>query len=246
MGSRLRGKDTFGHRRITEISNWHSLKAIRGDMNYSIVQAGASRAFADDHPLLKNASDNANGMLILGRDAGIALKTIPDLAIKAVVLIELGAECLGVHTGETRGEEGSNILGFARFHLGDGEPSNLVELVRQPQTTQSAIDAAKEIFTAAGLQVALCNDFAGRIIDRLVRPYYNAALRRLDEGLASADDLDTTLKLGLGYPEGPIGLLERTGLQHHFDVTQALFEAYGEAAYAPARRARVAKQRQGK
>jgi 3-hydroxybutyryl-CoA dehydrogenase len=79
--------------------------------------------------------------------------------------------------------------------------------------------------------------------DRLIRPYFNAALRRLDEGLASAEDMDTTLRLGLGYPEGPISLLERTGLAHHFDVTQPLYEQFGDAAYAPARRARVAKLR---
>ena len=159
------------------------------------------------------------------------------------MVIELGNECLGVHTGESRGTEGSNVLGFARFRLGDADPSNLVELVKQPRTRETAVAAAKAVFEGAGLQVAVCNDFAGRIIDRLIRPYYNAALRRLDEGLASAEDLDTTLRLGLGYPEGPIALLERTGLSHHFDVTQALFEAYGEAAYAPARRARTAKQR---
>ena len=99
------------------------------------------------------------------------------------------------------------------------------------------------MFEAAGLQVAVCGDFSGRIIDRLVRPYYNAALTRLDQGLATADDLDTTLKLGLGYPVGPISLLESTGLEYHFEVTQALFEAYGEAAYAPARRAQVAHAR---
>jgi len=62
----------------------------------------------------------------------------------------------------------------------------------------------------------------------------------LDEGLASAQDLDTTLRLGLGYPEGPIALLQRTGLHHHYRVTQALFEMLGQEAYAPARRARVA------
>ena len=151
-----------------------------------------------------------------------------------------------MYTGESRAEEGSNVLGFARFRLGDAEPSNLVELVRQPRTSNAALAAAKLMIEGAGLQVAICGDFSGRIIDRLVRPYYNAALRRLDEGLATTDDLDTTLKLGLGYPEGPIALLERTGLAHHFDVTQALFEAYGEQPYAPARRARVAKQRQGK
>ncbi len=215
-------------------------------IGYSIFQTGISRTFLKDHPLIVNGSSSTAALVIVGAGAGAAFQSIRDRAARIVVLVELGMECLGTLTGESRGLEGSNVLGFARFRLGDGEPSNLVELVRQPQTSQTAIEASKEIFTAAGLQVALCNDFAGRIIDRLVRPYYNAALRRLDEGLASADDLDTTLKLGLGYPEGPIALLERTGLQHHFDVSQALFEAYGEPAYSPARRARVTKQRQGK
>ena len=144
---------------------------------------------------------------------------------------------------EQRGSEGSNVVGFARFRLGAAAPTALVEIVRQPHTAETAVAAAKEIFEAAGLQVAICGDFDGRILDRLVRPYFNAALRRLDEGLATADDLDTTLRLGLGYPEGPLSLLERTGLEHHHDVTQALFEALGDPAYAPARRARVAKIR---
>ncbi len=86
-------------------------------------------------------------------------------------------------------------------------------------------------------------DQAGRIVDRLVRPYFNEVLRRLDEGLASADDMDLTLKLGLGYPEGPVSLLERSGLHHHYDVTTALAQIYGTPAFAPARRAVVAKQR---
>lgn len=189
---------------------------------------------------------DADTVIVIGAKIGEHAASLPRWKDKTAVLLELGTECLGVYTGESRGEEGSNMLGFARFRLGHGEPSNLVELVRQPRTSETALAAAKQIFEGAGLQVAVCGDFAGRIIDRLVRPYYNAALRRLDEGLATADDLDTTLKLGLGYPEGPIALLERTGLAHHFDVTQALFEAYGEPAYAPARRARVAKQRKTK
>ena len=77
-----------------------------------------------------------------------------------------------------------------------------------------------------------------------MRPYYNAALAKLDAGLATAEDMDLTLRLGLGYPEGPIALLERTGLDAHHDVTSALYEALGDPAYAPARRAQVAKARQ--
>ena len=213
-------------------------------MSHQIIRAGKSRSFPVDHPLTAGGKDSGDVVVILGTEAGTAFLKLGSTVDRAAVLIELSTECLGTYTGEKRGDEGSNVLGFARFRLGDSQPSDLVELVRQPRTAQPAIDAARTFFEQHGLKVALCGDFAGRILDRLLRPYYNAALRRLDEGLASASDMDTTLKLGLGYPEGPIELLERTGLAHHYDVTRTLFEVYGDAAYAPARRARVAKQRQ--
>lgn len=209
-----------------------------------LIETGASRSFPGPHKLLDAARGDDRIAVLVGADAGAALPRVATPEEKRAILIELGAECLGVHTGERSGHEGSNVLGFARFRLGDDPPSDLVELVRQPRTSAASIDAAKALFAAAGLQVALCHDFAGRIIDRLVRPYYNAALNRLDEGLATAEHLDVTLRLGLGYPEGPIALLERSGLAHHFDATAALFDAYGDKAFAPARRARVAKERQ--
>jgi 3-hydroxybutyryl-CoA dehydrogenase len=212
-------------------------------MKYRVIQAGDSRSFPVTHTLLANGGETGDVVVIIGASAGAVFRKLADGGRYVAVILELGTECLGVHTGEARGDEGSNVLGFARFRLGDAPPSDLVELVRQPRTDEAAIVAARQVFEDAGLKVAVCGDFPGRILDRLLRPYYNAALRRLDEGLASAQDLDTTLKLGLGYPEGPIELLERTGLAHHFDVTQALYEAYGDPAYAPARRARVAKQR---
>jgi len=216
-------------------------------MRHNIIDTGRSRSFPPDHVVRSMAAPqekDAEVIIVMGAEVGKLTASLPQWKDKIAVLLELGTECLGVYTGESRGEEGSNVLGFARFRLGEGEPSNLVELVRQPRTNEAALGAAKQIFEAAGIQVAVCGDFAGRIIDRLVRPYYNAALRRLDEGLATAADMDTTLKLGLGYPEGPIELLKRTGLAHHYDVTRTLFEVYGDAAYAPARRARVAKLRQ--
>ncbi|BDB30265.1 MULTISPECIES: 3-hydroxyacyl-CoA dehydrogenase family protein [Cupriavidus] len=212
-------------------------------MRYEIVQAGQSRSFPSAHAFLEQAAPQGEGLCYLGAKAGRAYSRGAGHASRTFVAIELGAECLGFHTGESRGLEGSNVVGFARFRLGDGEPSPLVELVRQPGTHPAALQAAKAAFQAAGLVVAVCNDFPGRIVDRLIRPYFNAALRRLDEKLASADDLDKTLCLGLGYPEGPISLLERTGLVHHFHVTQALHEALGQEPYAPARRARVAAER---
>ena len=211
-------------------------------MRYEILTLGDSASFPDSHALLERASRTGEVLLVIGNRVAEALERVGARDRYRAVVVELGNECLGLYTGESRGEEGSHMLGFARFRLGNDPVSNLVELVRQPATPVAAIDAARAVFEAAGLQVSVCADVPGRIVNRLVRPYYNAALRRLDEGLASAADMDTTLRLGLGYPEGPIGLLERSGLAHHYDVTRALYEASGDPGYFPARRAQVASQ----
>ncbi|MFT4066545.1 3-hydroxyacyl-CoA dehydrogenase family protein [Paraburkholderia sp.] len=215
-------------------------------MQYEIVQSGESRSFPVSHAFIEQAARQADSVVYLGADAGSAFAGASGHDARTFVAIELGTECLGFHTGEQSGLESSNVVGFARFRLGNAQPSALVELVRQPGTQPAAIDAAKAAFETAGLKVAVCHDFPGRMVDRLIRPYFNAALRRLDEKLASAADMDKTLCLGLGYPEGPISLLERTGLAEHFRVTQALYEALGQEPYAPARRARVAAQRESR
>jgi 3-hydroxybutyryl-CoA dehydrogenase len=206
-------------------------------MRYAIVKVGESPSFPNGDPFLDGAAPDGEVILYLGT---------PHRADgeKKAILVELGTECLGVHTDEGYGDDGSNVLGFARYRNGDDPPSSLIELVVQPSSAPSAIEAAKALFESAGLEVAVCTDQAGRIIDRLIRPVYNAALRFLDEGLASAEAMDATCRLGLGYPDGPIERVMRGGLARHHEVTSALFEVYGTAAYAPARRAVVAKQRQ--
>lgn len=206
-------------------------------MAYSIVAFGESRSFPAGDPFLAGFQQDAPVLVLLGHP-----RLTPDPA-RTAVLVELGPECLGVHTGEDSGAEGSNVLGFSRYRNGDDPPSGLVELVRQPHTAPTAVAAARSMFEAAGLTVVECADMPGRIIDRLVRPKYNAALRFLDEGLASAADMDLTCRLGLGYPDGPIERVTRGNLAKHHDITRSLFEVFGTPAYAPARRAVVAAAR---
>jgi len=219
-------------------------------MAYCIHRCGESRSFPHTHPLLEAGQDDAaQSGVYIGETAGArwraARRAVTDVHQTASLhevpdfeLIELGSECLGEHIGEDDGP--AHVMGFARFRLGDAEPTDLVELVKKPYTDPRALARARQVLEDAGLSVAVCNDFPGRILDRLIRPYYNAALRRLDEGLATAQDMDTTVRLGLGYPEGPIALLTRTGLHHHYAVTQALYTSLGQEAFVPARRAQVA------
>jgi 3-hydroxybutyryl-CoA dehydrogenase len=214
-------------------------------VHFRLIDSGNSRSFMPGDPLFATADDEGEALIIIGSDAGSRLHSLSDEVRSAarVVLVELGSECLGTHTGEAMGAEGSNIIGFARFRLGDAAPTQLVELVHQPATGGDAIEAATALFTALGLAVALCRDTPGRILDRLMRPYFNAALTRLDDGLASAAEIDKALRLGLGYPKGPIELLRETGLEHHHDVSAALDQMLDAPGFVPARRAQIAAAR---
>jgi|TARA_B110000967_G_scaffold9222_2_gene9255 3-hydroxybutyryl-CoA dehydrogenase len=215
---------------------------------YRIVNSDNSRSFPSPHDFIASASRSESesevrgGLVFTGIQAGRDyLRQGSNPA--TFVAIELELECLGVYTGLDHSEEHQHTVGFARFRMGSAEPSQLIELVRHAWTSDQAVALARTAFENSGLVVAICEDFPGRIVNTLIRPYLNAALSRLDEKLATAEDLDKTLCLGLGYPEGPIELLARTGLAEHYDVTSALYFALGQESYAPARRAHVSKQR---
>jgi 3-hydroxybutyryl-CoA dehydrogenase len=205
--------------------------------SFTIVQAGDSRSFLTNDSFLGGAT-TGDGEVTVHLGGGYRSD-----AEKKAILVELDTECLGVHVGEDAGREGSNAVGFARYRNGDDPPTRLIELVRQPSTDAQALMASRAIFEAAGFDVVVCADQPGRIVDRLVRPKYNDALRFLDEGLASAEAMDKTCRMGLGYPDGPVERVLRGRLSRHYDVTKAIFDMTGITAYVPARRAVVAKVR---
>ena len=213
---------------------------------YRVIRAGESRSFPQEHSFTEAASVEGVNIVIVGRNAGSALPSPDDSKGASFVAIELENECLAVHSGLDQSAENARHVGFARFRMGSADPTALVELVRLPWTSPDAIESARQAFEKSGLVVAVCADFPGRIINRLLRPYLNAVLRRIDEKLASPGDMDKTLRMGLGYPEGPYEMLQRTGLEDHFEVTQKLYEALGQEAYAPARAAMIANQRRSK
>jgi 3-hydroxybutyryl-CoA dehydrogenase len=207
-------------------------------MRYAFQKAGPSRSFPEGDSFLDGQSSADTAEVIIY--SGARFKPHPR---KAAILIELQDECLGEHIDDCD-PNCSNVLGFARYRNGADPPSKLVELVKHGNSSEAAITAARELFSAAGLEVVVCSDQAGRIINRLAVPKYNAALRFLDEGLASQADMDLTCKLGLGYPDGPIERVVRGGLANHYRTSKALFEAYGTPAYAPPRGAAVAFKRE--
>ncbi len=213
-------------------------------MQFELIDLGASRSILEDDDLRRRVRPGADVTVIVGGDPraiACALMDI-DASTKRAVSVELGTECLSFHTGENPAFK-ANVLGFARFRLGREPAAQLVELVRQRDTTPAALAVASSIFEVDGLAVSVCSDVPGRIVDSLLRPYLNAALNSVDEGLAEPEELDRALRLGLGYPRGPVALLEESGLVAHYEVSIELFEQIGAHEFVPACRARVAAMR---
>lgn len=212
-------------------------------MHFELIDLGASRSIADGDALRGLQRAGADAALVIGGDAQARARALGgiDLSAKHVVAVELGTECLAFHTGDDAASASmdTKVVGFARFRLGALAASTLVELVRHERTSPDALAAAQALFETAGLAVSVCYDVPGRIVDNLLRPYLNSALRSVDDGLAAPADLDQALRLGLGYPKGPLELLEASGLEAHFIVSSELHEAVGDPGFVPARRARV-------
>lgn len=109
----------------------------------------------------------------------------------------------------------------------------LVEIVQTISTTPQTVEEIKQFAISLGKTPVLAKDTAGFIVNFLLIPYLLAAVRMLENGTASRDDIDAAMKLGCGYPMGPFTLLDYVGLDTTLWAAEAIFEEYKEPLYAP-------------
>src|SRR5579859_3013558 len=109
----------------------------------------------------------------------------------------------------------------------------LVEIVRTISTSEDTIATVREFALSLGKTAVLAKDTAGFIVNFLLIPYLLAAIRMLENGMASRDDIDTAMKLGCGYPMGPFTLLDYVGLDTTLWAAEAIYEEYKDPLYAP-------------
>ena len=109
----------------------------------------------------------------------------------------------------------------------------LVEIVRTSKSSDGAVDAAYAWAERAGKQPVRCNDTPGFIVNRILIPMLNEACFALQEGLASAEDIDTAMKLGTNVPMGPLALADFIGLDTCLSIAEVLQRELGEDKYRP-------------
>jgi 3-hydroxybutyryl-CoA dehydrogenase len=109
----------------------------------------------------------------------------------------------------------------------------LLELVRGLTTSDETVDFARAMGERLGKTAILAKDRAGFVVNMLLVPYLNGAIRMLEEGFATAEDIDTGVTLGLGHPMGPLTLLDLVGLDTAMHVGEVLYAEFHEPTYAP-------------
>jgi 3-hydroxybutyryl-CoA dehydrogenase len=123
---------------------------------------------------------------------------------------------------------------FLGLHFFNPVPvMKLVEVVRTIATSDAAFDSAYQFVQAVGKQPVEAKDASGFIVNRLLVPYMLDAIRSLEQGLGSIEDIDRSMVLGLGYPMGPFTLSDFVGIDTLFRIAEIMYEEYAETRFAP-------------
>ena len=109
----------------------------------------------------------------------------------------------------------------------------LIELVRAITTSEETVEFGRAYGVVLGKTTVESRDRAGFIVNALLIPYLNGAIRMLEDGFATREDIDTAIHLGLNHPMGPLQLIDLIGLDTHLFIANVLFDEFKEPTFAP-------------
>ena len=122
---------------------------------------------------------------------------------------------------------------FVGLHFFNPVPvMKLVEVVRTIATDPAVYEEMVAFGVKLGKTAVRANDSTGFIVNRLLVPYLLDAVRALEEGVGSIDDIDNSMKLGCGHPMGPLTLLDFVGLDTTYYISQIMFDEFKERRFA--------------
>lgn len=177
-------------------------------------------------------------------DCDLIIETVnEDIELKKKVFAELDAicpqhtilatntSCLSVTDMAAATRRPERVLGI-HFH-NPAPVMNLLELVRTIVTSDETIETCKRFGASLEKNVVVAPDIAGFIVTRLLTPFVLGAVRMLEDGIATRDEIDTACKGALNYPMGPLELIDLIGLDTELSVDEAIYEETKDPKYAP-------------
>jgi 3-hydroxybutyryl-CoA dehydrogenase len=128
----------------------------------------------------------------------------------------------------------SDVIGIHFFN--PAPVMKLVEIVTTVATRAQTLESSRQFVEELGKHPVVCGDRAGFIVNALLFPYLNDAIRMVEANYASTDDIDLAMKRGCGLPMGPFELLDTVGLDVALEIQRTLYLEFREPGFAPAPR----------
>ena len=155
-----------------------------------------------------------------------------DLALPAPAVII--TSCLGFATTLMASwtAKPERIVGFATFY--PFKDRKVIELTAGIRTEESAIRSAEQLFKSIGKETVRVKDTPGLTFPRILSLIINEAARSLEEGVATAEEIDVAMRLGVNYPQGPLRWADQVGLDEVLAVLEGLQRETGDDRYRPA------------
>lgn len=239
---------------IAQVCAQSGLETVCFDVKQEFVDAGMARIqknldyglnkgkFTEEH--VKNTQSKLSTTTDLNTltDVDLVIEAvIEDIAIKKQVFAQLDAVCpahtliasntssLSITDMASATQRRDKVLGLHFFN--PAFLMKLVEVVKGLETSDETVAAAYAFAETLGKTAVLSKDTPGFIVNLLLIPYLLDAARVYENGLASAEDIDNAMKLGAGYPMGPLTLMDMIGIDVCVKVGDILFDAYRESKY---------------
>ena len=177
-------------------------------------------------------------------DRDLVIEAIPeDMERKKMVFVEVDRICPG-HTILCSNTSCLSVTELARatsrpdrvigtHFLSPVPPSKLLEIVRADTTSEETLATVKDFGRSLGKEILVAKDTPGFIFNYLLIALTRAAERLLENGVASAEDIDKSMTLGLGHPIGPLALADFNGLDVGYMVSCAMYERSKDPCLAP-------------
>jgi 3-hydroxybutyryl-CoA dehydrogenase len=178
------------------------------------------------------------------RDCDLIEEAIPeDLELKKRVFSELdqicpahtifgtNTSCLSVTDMAAAIRRGEKLLGM-HFH-NPAPVMRLLELVRTIMTSEETIETVTKFGETLGKTVVVAPDVGGFIVTRLFTPFLLGAVHMLEEGIATREEIDTSMKLAVNHPMGPLEVIDFIGLDTELAIDEMLYEETKDPKYAP-------------
>jgi len=153
-----------------------------------------------------------------------------DAAMKGGAILASNTSSLSITELATFTKRPERVIGLHFFN-----PVPLMKLVEVVHTVRSDAAVLQDLNAwcmAIGKTVVRCGDSTGFVVNRLLVPYMLDAVRVFEQGLASRDDIDTAMKLGCGYPMGPLLLTDYVGLDTTYYISEIMFDEFKEQRFA--------------